>query len=97
MHLHSVDVLLDVRFRAFGEAVRAQALCQFTVIVTTAKYWWVVVAPALAGGTAGAGKLAVAVGAGFVHFGGLFAVIMCVDYNGYMNGFECDCRYSVSQ
>mgnify|MGYP003582858500 CR=1 FL=1 len=96
MHLHGVDVLPDVILCALGEAVRAKALRQCAVIITTAKYWWVVVAPALAGGTAGAGKLGVAVGAGFVHFGWGFAVIMCADYNVYVNGFECDCRYSVS-
>ena len=97
MHLHGVDVLLNVRFRSFGEAGWAEALRQCTVIVTATEYRWVVVAPALAGGTAGAGELGVAVGAGFVHFGWFFAVIMCADYSGYMNGFECDCRDSVYQ
>ena len=96
MHLHGVDVLPDVGLRALGEAGRAQALRQCAVIVTATEYGWVVVAPALTGGTAGAGKLGVAVGAGFVLFGWGFAVIMCADYNDYVNGFECDCRYSVS-
>lgn len=97
MHLHVVDVLPDVRLRALGEAVGAQALRQRAIIVTTTEYRWVVVTPALAGGTAGAGKLGVAVGAGFVHFGWVFAVIMCADYSVYMNGFKYDCRYSVYQ
>ena len=69
MHLHSVDVLLDVRLRTLGEAGRAEALRQCTVIITTTEYGWVVVAPALAGGTAGAFKGLRAARTGFVRHG----------------------------
>ena len=69
MHRHGVDVLPNVRLRAFGEAGWAEALRQCAVIVTATEYGGIVVAPALAGGTAGAFKGLRAARAGFVRHG----------------------------
>lgn len=81
MDVNGVDVLADVLLRLFGEALGTQALREFAVVIMTAQYRWVVFAPALSAGAAGAGEFFRAAWAGFIHGVSGFAVIMCVNYN----------------
>lgn len=67
MYRDGVDVLADVFLGALCEAVGAEALRFTAVFGATAENRWVVVAPAGASGTAGAGEGLGTAWTGFVH------------------------------